>query len=133
MKAVNNLVSHIVANRWLKWSLVVMAIFVILAVVLLIANLWVSDVYQNRFLKGTKIGTIDIGGLTDEEARSQIDKRIDFINHRGFVYVAQAKTVTIYPNVSAIDSPDSLSSLVSWDIDESLKQVSDFEKNENFF
>jgi len=133
MKAVNNLVSHIVANRWLKWSLIAMAIFVILVVVLLVANLWVSDVYQNRFLKGTRVGTIDIGGLTDEEARSQIDKRIDFINHRGFVYVTQAKTVTLYPNVSAIDSPDSLSSLVSWDIDESLKQVSDFEKNENFF
>ncbi len=133
MKPVNNLVSHIVANRWLKWSLVLVAIFVILVIASLIANLWINDVYQSRFLKGTKVGTIDIGGMTDEEARNQIDKRIDFINHRGFVYVTPAKTVTIYPNVSAIDSPDSISSLVSWDIDRSLKYVNDFEKNENFF
>lgn len=133
MKPVNNLVSHIVANRWLKWSLVAMAFFVILLIVALISNLWINDVYQSRFLKGTKVGTVDIGGLSAEEARSKIDKRLDFINHRGFVYVSSAKTVTIYPNISAIDSPDSISSLVFWDIDKSLKEVSDFQQNNNFF
>ncbi|MCD4761130.1 VanW family protein, partial [bacterium] len=56
-------------------------------------------------------------------------KRIDFRNRRGFVYVFSAKTVTIYPNLSAIESPDSSYSLISWDINKTLIELNDSQHN----
>ena len=66
--------------------------------------------------------------MTFEEAKSKLDKRVDFINRRGFVYVTPSKTVTIYPSASAIESADSISMIVSWEITKSLGNISQTQK-----
>lgn len=120
----------------MKWSLISVAILLFLGLVLFVTNILIDKNYQNTFLKGTKVGSVDIGDLSFEEAKSKLDKRIDFVNRRGFVYTASNKTVTVYPTVSAIDSPDSISMIVSWEIAKSLDNVTNAQKEKsltNFF
>lgn len=115
----------------MKWSLISVAILLFLGLVLFITNILIDKNYQNTFLKGTKVGSVDIGDLTFEEAKSKLDKRIDFVNRRGFVYAASNKTVTVYPTVSAVDSPDSISMIVSWEITKSLDNVAKAQREKN--
>lgn len=112
-----------------KWLIIGVATLILLVLVVWGANLTVNNVYQDKILAGIKVGGVDIGGLSIEDARSKIDKRIDFINRRGFVYVSPNKTVTIYPTVSALASADSVNLIASWDTDKSLLQVNNFQSN----
>ncbi|MDP2812483.1 MAG: VanW family protein [bacterium] len=118
------IISYIKERRFLKWSLLAVVVLLLLVLVLFAFNFFVNKNYQNVFLPGTKIGSVDIGELTFEEAKSKLDKRVDFINRRGFVYVTPSKTVTIYPSASAIESADSISMIVSWEITKSLENIS---------
>lgn len=115
-----------------RWLAIGVAILVLLVVLVWGTNLAVNNAYQDKFLPGVKVGGVDIGGLVLTEARSKIDKRIDFINRRGFVYISPDKTVTIYPTVSALASADSVNLIVSWDNDKSLEAVSDWQNNNKF-
>ncbi|OGY93297.1 MAG: hypothetical protein A2406_00900 [Candidatus Komeilibacteria bacterium RIFOXYC1_FULL_37_11] len=107
---------------------IIIAIFVCLAGGVAIAKAKIDNNYQDKFLPNIKIGGVDIGGLSTEEARTKIGKRIDFVNRRGFVYLSSAKTVTINPNLSGLESADSLKLMVSWDLDKSLIKAQAWQK-----
>jgi vancomycin resistance protein YoaR len=112
-----------------KWSLTIMTVFVIALILIFAGNAYINKKYSGVFLKGVKAAGIDISGLSFEEARHKIQKQIDFVNSRGFVYTNSIQPVVIYPNVSAMESTDSSYAIVFWDIDKSLEQVVDFQKD----
>lgn len=107
---------------------IIIAIFVSLSLVVWGVRANFDNNYQDRFLPNIKIGGVDIGGLNTEEARIKLAKRIDFVNRRGFVYVASGKTITITPDISGLESADSLKLIVSWDLDKSLFKIKDWQK-----
>lgn len=113
-----------------KRLFIIIAVFVFFGLLGFGAQAFLSNNYQNKFLPNIKIAGIDIGGLSTEEARTKLDKQVDFINRRGFVYVSPVKTVTINPSVTGLESAESLAMIVSWDIDKSLSQVDSWQKNE---
>ena len=113
-----------------KWSLLIMTVFVIALVLIFGGNAYINKKYSGVFLKGVKAAGIDIGGLSLDQAREKIQRQIDFVNSRGFVYTNSVKPVVIHPNVSAMESTDSSYSIVSWDIDKSLEQVMDFQNDQ---
>ncbi|MBU1202633.1 VanW family protein [Patescibacteria group bacterium] len=119
----------IVAKKWL-W--IPVAIFIILVGGTFGAYAYVENSYQGKILKGISVAGVDIGGITVDEARAKLDKRIDFVNSRGFVYKANNKEVTIYPNIAAIDGADSLAWLVSWDVEKTLLEVTSFQNDKSF-
>jgi len=119
-------------NIFLKKRLfIISAIFIFLGLLAFGADAALDNIYQDKFLPNVKISGIEIGGLTAEEARTKLDKRIDFVNRRGFVYISPAKTVTINPSVSALDSTESLDLIVSWNVDKSLLKVNSWQNKEN--
>ena len=121
-------------NIFLKKRLfIISAIFIFLGLLAFGADAALDNIYQDKFLPNVKISGIEIGGLTAEEARTKLDKRIDFVNRRGFVYISPVKTVTINPSVSALDSTESLDLIVSWNVDKSLLKVNSWQSNENLF
>jgi len=114
-----------------KRLFIVIAIFVFLLALAFGVEQWLKSSYQDKFLPNIKVAGVDIGGLSIEEARAKLDKRIDFVNRRGFLYISPVKTVTINPNISAFDSADSFNLIVSWDVDKSLLQAKSWQNNEN--
>lgn len=131
-----NILTKIKAIRGFKWWLLTAIIFVILVILVLVGNAILNDKYENKFLRGTKISGVDVSNLNVEEAKAKIEKRIDFINRRGFVYVTETKTVVVYPTVTAIESTDSSYTLIDWDIDQGLQQIALEQSNNslnNFF
>lgn len=106
-----------------KRLLIIIAVFVFFALLIWGSNIALANAYEDKFLPNISIAGIDIGNLSKEEARAKLDKRIDFVNRRGFVYVSPVKTVTINPNTSGLESAESLGLIVFWDLDKSLARV----------
>lgn len=114
----------------IKRLFIIIAIFIFLGALSWGVERALANAYQDKFLPNITIAGIDIGGLSIEEARSKLDKRIDFVNRRGFVYISSVKTVTINPNVTALKSADSLELIVFWDVDKSLLKVNTWQSNQ---
>jgi len=110
-----------------KRLFIIIAVFIFIVIAVYSADVSLGHAYQNKYLPNIKIAGIDIGGLTVEEARAKLDKRIDFVNRRGFVYTSDIKTVTINSNSSGLESGESLDLIVSWDLDKSLRQVNSWQ------
>ncbi len=119
------------SNTVIKWLLIVTIIFIILLIFTLISNAMINNIYRDTFLKGISLGGVDVSGLSLEQAKEKIEKRIDFINRRGFVYNTNLKTVVIYPTVAAIESADTSYPLVVWDVNQSLEQIKTWQNSNN--
>ncbi len=128
-----NIITEIKDKKYYHWPWIVVLIILFLLLAGWLTDLALKNMYQDKLLKGISVAGIDIGNLSLEEARSRLDKRIDFVSRRGFVYTAAGKTVTIYPSISTMESADSIDLIVSWNTDETLAKVEDFNKNTNLF
>lgn len=127
----NQIVSKIKTSTIIKWLLSITIIFVLCLLVFFLANVAIASIYQGKFLRGTRVAGVDISSLSVEEAKGKIDKRLDFIGRRGFVYNSNLKTVVIYPTIQAVDSPDASYELVHWDVDNTLGYLLGFEQTKN--
>jgi len=110
-------------HLFLKWFLFIAIVFFITIALFFLTDYIIKTKYNNIFLNGTKISSIDISNLTIGEARDKIEKQIDFINNKGFAYTSELKTVIIYPNVSSIESIDTSYPLIIWDTEKSLNLI----------
>ncbi len=108
---------------WLKWSLITVAVFVILLASAFSANAYINNRYTDRIIPNVYLGSLNLAGLNYEQAREVLAQKIDFINQRGYVYQSELKTVVVYPNAFSVDSPDTYQPLIIWDIDKSLDQI----------
>ena len=109
-------------EKMLVWPLLTVAIFIILAIILFWTNSSLNKKYENIFLAKTSVAGVDISKLSFEEAQQKIQKQVDFLNKRGFVYTSSLKPVTVYPTVTALEA-DTSYSLVAWDITRTLEEV----------
>ncbi|MFA6308100.1 MAG: VanW family protein [Patescibacteria group bacterium] len=116
-----------------KRLFIIIAIFIFLSISIWGLEIVLNNNYQDKFLPNISIAGIDIGGLSLEDARAKLDKRIDFVNRRGFVYISPIKTVTINPNISAMNPADSVKLIVFWDVDKSLLQVDTWQNSSSFW
>jgi vancomycin resistance protein YoaR len=117
-------------KHWpLKIILIVAAVFCFLLVAVFVANATVNYKYANVFLPGTKLGSVDIGGLTYEQAKKKAQEHLDTFSRDGFVYMGQGKKSIIYPIVSS-GSADSSFPLVTWQMEKSLDKILKFQKDE---
>jgi len=116
-----------------KRLFIIIAIFVFLSLLAWGAEATLDNTYKDKFLPNVTVAGIDIGGLNIEEARARLDKRIDFVNRRGFVYISKlpSKTVTINPSVSALKSADSAELIVFWNVDKTLLKANAWQNSEN--
>ncbi len=117
---------------WWKWPIIITAIFAILALSLWLLSVNLNQNYQDVILPKVSIGGNSVAGLNYEQARELLQKKVDFISRRGFVYKHPLKEVVVYPNVSAIESSDTSYSLVSWELDKSLEEVFSWQQDKSF-
>lgn len=115
----------------LKIFIILAAVACFLLIGILVLNASVNYKYANVYLPGTKLGSIDIGNLSYEQAKKKIQAELDNFNRQGFVYAAQEKKATIYPIVSS-GSADSSFPLLIWYPEKSLENIFKFQKDESF-
>ena len=115
------------------WSLKIIIIIAValclLLVAIFVANASINYKYANVFLPGTKIASVDIGGLSYEQAKKKLQLRLDDFASHGFVYIGQNKKNTIYPIISS-GAADSSFPLVLWQPEQSLEKILKFQKDE---
>lgn len=110
-------------NLWFKWSLMTAAVLLLLVGLAFAANWGINANLSDKILTGVSLGANDLSGLNKDEARKVLQQKIDFLSRRGFVYQHPLKTLTVYPNVTSLESADTSYPLVSWDIEPSLDQI----------
>lgn len=115
----------------LKLTIILAAVFCFVIVGVMVTNAVVNYKYANVYLPGTRLGHIDIGSLTYEQAKKKTQTALDGISKRGFVYTGAGKNVTIYPIVNS-GSADSAFPLVIWQAEKTLDDILKFQKDERF-
>ena len=110
-----------------KIILSLLVLIVLLTVLVLAVNAAINSRYQNVFLPGTKLGNVDIGNLSAEQARDKVQAQIDALNSHGFVYVAKDKKVSVLPIISSAESADISYPLVSWQLGDSLQAIKNWQ------
>ncbi len=110
-----------------KLIVLVLAILFFVLALLFLGNAVINSRYQNVFLPGVKLGSVDIGGLTYDQAQSKVQERIDQLNQSGFVYRVGQEKVTILPIVSSAESADISYPLITWQIDNSLQAIKNWQ------
>lgn len=110
-------------NLWFKWSLLTVTILLVLMGLAYVANWTINANLADKILTGVSLGSNDLSHLNKDEARKVLQQKIDFLSRRGFVYQHPLKTLTVYPNVTSLESADTSYPLVSWDVEPSLDQI----------
>jgi vancomycin resistance protein YoaR len=116
-------------NPWIKWPFITAAVFIIIFLLAMSANVFINRGYQDKILSKVTLGNNELGNLDYEQARQLLQQRIDFISRRGFVYSHPLKNIIVYPTVAAIESADTSYSLAAWDVDSSLEQIFDWQSD----
>lgn len=119
-------------SRWLTIS-VVAAVFVLLA--LGTAIIWFEVSFQNKFYPGTKIGNINLSGLSKQEAFKLIGDRAEKISQGGIKVLYQngeQKELQVL-NIDSFSDPDLSQELVSFDVYKTVYDAYALGRGNNFF
>lgn len=84
--------------------------------------LWARPV-EGKFGRDVHIGTLDVSGLTIEQATQAVQARLDSIERQGWSFSFQGETVVILPTVRLTDDPDIAYALADFDVTATIKRA----------
>lgn len=113
---------------WLFWG-----ILVLLAMIVAGSSVAYAHTYRGRVFPGIRIGTLDLGGKTVEEARQALDAQIDGVLSRGFLFSVDGALATLSPVVLAPEDPDLSRELVTFDRARALEEAFEVGRGPNPF
>lgn len=87
-----------------KWLFLTAAIFLFLPI-FTGSTLAFGETFAKRIYFGVKIGNLDLGGKTKEQALNALYQATKIFNEQGLIFAYQDKNVSIFPTVTASD-PD---------------------------
>lgn len=86
-----------------KWLLFVLAIFLISAGLISLAFYNFNKTYEERIYPNVYVGKIKLGGMTKEEARQELNRRIDIIKQNGIIFDYQGNKAVVSPILQGND------------------------------
>lgn len=92
---------------------------------------WVKE-YQGRILPGVKIGDLDLGGTSREQATNLLQARADRIVMDGLTFAFQNNKKTLPTNEVSFDSAASFP-ILAFDVDKMIGEAFGPDKNQGFF
>lgn len=127
-----NLIKEKIKKIIPKWLIVLLAIFFILFI--LIANFaFVFEyTYKNKIYPGIIIGENDFSGLTQEEAREIINKKINLYNKDGIIFQYNGEEKNIFPTEPSFAS-DFVIQVFSINSEETITKLYNIGRDKNFF
>ncbi len=76
--------------------------------------------YKNRFIPLTKIGDIPVSGLSQQQAKNNIQAKIDEIEYQGIQYQYNDLSVAVTPTVVSLFDKDASRRFIYFNLDSSL-------------
>jgi vancomycin resistance protein YoaR len=118
-------------KKILKWLLIFVAVFLILSVAGASAFFGIQKKYKNKILPGTRLGDINLGGKTKDEAKTIINQKINEINQNGIKFKYNNRETTITPTISSF-AVDSSYQIITFNPDQTIKAMFSFGRKNNW-
>ncbi len=115
--------------KWLLWTV---TIFFILLLAGIGAFFTWENYYQNKIFTGVKVGSIELGGKTPEEAEKLLLQEIRNIKQNGVPFSLQGKDISINPTISSF-SGDFAYQIIEFQTEETLVEALHFGRDRDFF
>ena len=94
-----------ISSRLKIWLYLSIPIALLLVFLLMLAHLAWAKKYESRIYPGISIGSISLGGLTEDEARQKIDDQAELLEKNGLTFELNGKKINI-PKEAIADSVD---------------------------
>jgi len=121
------------ANRPKQAGVILILIFLLLFSASIITFIFMfNGYYKNKIFPGTKVGSLDLGGLSYQEGRSLLETKANSLVDKGLKFVYEGEQFIIKSTVEDPANPELSSRLFSFDIDKTTQQIRDinFQLNE---
>ncbi|MDD5071597.1 MAG: VanW family protein [Patescibacteria group bacterium] len=115
-------------NQALKWLLVFVAVFFAFLIISSAALLIFEKQYEGRIYPGIKIGNIDLGGRTKEEAEKLLGGKINELNQEGLKFKYNNQRAAIAPTVVSLET-DLSYRIVSFEPERTAGEIFAFGRN----
>lgn len=117
---------------FLKWLIMLLAIFFILSTLTIGAWLIFEYKYKNLVYPGVYLGEIELGGKTLNEAEQIINNRINNINDKGVKIVYHNQETTLLPLVASLET-DLAYQLFDYNAKATIDQIFSYGREGNYF
>jgi vancomycin resistance protein YoaR len=114
------------------WLLYSVAVFFILADITAAGYLIFKELYKNKIYPGVRIGNIELGGKTGEEAKKEVEAEINEINQNGVKFKFENNEAAIMPIISSFGG-DIARALIAFDAEETVNRAFSVGREKNFF
>lgn len=94
-----------ISSRLKIWLYLSIPIALLLVFLLMLAHLAWAKKYESRIYPGISIGSISLGGLTEDEARQKIYAQAELLEKNGLIFELNEKEINI-PKEAIADSVD---------------------------
>ena len=121
----------IVKNKSVKWLLILVAIFLIFIILIISGYFIFEKCYQNKIYPGARLGNIDLGGMTFEQAKKTINQKVDMINQNGTIFHYHNYQATLLPLISSVEG-DLAYQLISFDLEKTINPIFNYGRDKNF-
>lgn len=102
-------------KRKKRWWLVLITIFLILILAFTSLTFGLQSVFADKIYPGVKIGYLDVGNLTPDEALTQLKKIEENISSQGLRFISSDKEISIAPIVITAADPDLAKPILTFD------------------
>jgi vancomycin resistance protein YoaR len=114
-----------------KWLIMIIAIFLIIFLIIAGFYLFMVIKYENKILPNLYVGDINIGGLTIDQAKDILNKKVDDFNQAGVNFVFGEREANFLPLVTSADG-DIAYQLINFDVDNTANRLFSYGRSNNF-
>jgi vancomycin resistance protein YoaR len=120
--------AHHEPPAWLLITAIIFFIFLVGAG----ASYWVfNSNYKDKVYPGVFVGSINLSGLTKDEAFSRLGTVVDQYNKDGIKLTFKTKSVSLTPNLSS-ESNETVKSLIDFDLDKTAQRAINYGRERDF-
>ena len=119
-------------KKILKWLLISVAVFFVLSATGAGASWSFQKKYDNKIFPGIKLGNLDLGGKTRDEAKKIINEKIDQIGQNGIKFKYNSQETTITPSIFSFDA-DLAYQIITFNPDQTVEEIFSFGRNKSLF
>jgi len=110
-------------HKNIKWPLITsVAIFFILFFATTFSFLAFENKYENRIYPKTKVGNVEVSGLTINQAQKVINQNLDKIKEQGFKFQYGKNEAVLFPLVSSLET-DMAYEIISFNANNAIKKA----------
>jgi len=114
-----------------RWFIITITVVFVLGLSLIAFIFTFNEIYKNRITPGIKVGGINLGNKTREEAHNLLQNKVNGIIDQGLVFVFQEQKVIIPSSVEDEANPELSSNIITFDVNQTIKHIFQIMKAQN--